>query len=70
MPQARAAAEPANVVRDLEQTDRDRFQMAARFDHGVLAALRFEMIFRFVKSDAGALLQVPHDFAGKIDMSI
>src|SRR5438876_428869 len=28
------------------------------------------MIFRFVKFDVRALLQVPHDFFGKIDMSI
>jgi hypothetical protein len=33
--------------------------MTARFDHRVLSALRLEMIFRLIKLDAGALLQVP-----------
>jgi hypothetical protein len=57
---ARAAPEPANVVGNLEQTDRDRFEQPAGFDCRILAALCFEMIFRFVKSDAGALFQMPH----------
>ena len=67
---ARAAAEPANVVRDFEQADRDRFELAARFHDRVFAALRFEMILRFAKCDAGALLEMPHHFARKIGMSI
>ena len=63
---ARTAAEPANVVRDLEETDRDRLEMAARFDHAILGALRFEMIFRFAKCDAGALLEMAHHFRREI----
>ena len=65
-PAARAAAEPANIVRDLEQADRDRLELAARFDDRVLAALRFEMILRFAKRDAGALLEMAHHFGRKI----
>ena len=65
-----AAPEPANVVGNLEQTDRDRFEKSAGFDHRVFAPLSLEMIFRFVKSDAGALFQMPHHLARKIDMSI
>src|SRR5713101_8878658 len=38
---------------------------SARFDHCVLSALRFEMIFRLVKCDADALLQVPQHFFGR-----
>src|SRR6266478_7725485 len=44
--------------------------MTARFNHCVLAALRFEMILRLVKGNAGALLQMSQYFAWKIDMAI
>jgi len=32
--------------------------------------LRFEVIFRLVKRDAGTLLQMPQHFAWKMDMTI
>ena len=67
---ARAAPEPANVVGDFEQTDRDRFELATGFDYRIFSALRFEMIFCLIKSNAGPLLQMTNDFGGKIDMSI
>src|SRR5262249_23098576 len=44
--------------------------MATRLDNCVLAALRFEMIFRLVKYDAGALLDVMQHFLRKLDMTI
>src|SRR4029077_17700204 len=44
--------------------------MAARLDNCVLAALRFEMIFRLVERDPGVLLDVIQYFFGKIDMAI
>ena len=66
----RAAAKPANVVRDLEQTHGNGFQMTACFDNGVLSALRFEMIFGLVKRDTGRLLQVPQHFLWKIDVPV
>src|SRR6478672_1663144 len=44
--------------------------MAARFYHCVLAALRFEMIFRLVKCDPGALFDVIQYFLWKIEMTI
>ena len=34
------------------------------------AALRFEMIARFAPGDAGLILEMPHDDAGKIRMAI
>ena len=44
--------------------------MTAHFHDGVFATLRFEMVFCFVKDDAGALLQVPQYFSREIDISI
>ena len=44
--------------------------MAARFYNCVLAALRFEMIFRFVEFYPGALLDVLQRFFREIDMAI
>src|SRR5262249_56172975 len=44
--------------------------MPARFDNCVLAALGFEVIFRLIKCDPGALLDMVQDFLGKIDMAI
>ncbi len=67
---ARPTTEPANVVCDLEQTDRDRLQLPAHFNNRVLPALRLKMIPCFIKGDAGALLQMPEHFAGKLDMAI
>ena len=67
---ARTTPQPANVISDLKKTHRDRFQIPARFDNCVLAALRFEMIFRLVKRDAGPLLQMPQHFFRKIDVPV
>ena len=67
---ARAAPKPADVVRNLEQADCDGFEMTTRFNHRVFSSLRFEMIFRLVKRDAGTLFQMPQHFAWKIDMPI
>src|SRR4051812_36033883 len=39
--------EEADIVCDLEQTYRDRFELTTSFNHGVLAALRLKMVFRF-----------------------
>jgi len=44
--------------------------VAARFYNRVFAALRFEMIFRFVECDPSALLDVIQRFFGKIDVAI
>ena len=44
--------------------------MAAGFYNCVLAALRFEMIFRLVKFYPGTLLDVAEHFFWKIDMAI
>ena len=44
--------------------------MAARFDHPILGALRFEMIFRFAKCDTGALFEMAHHFGREIEMTI
>src|SRR5213596_4168183 len=44
--------------------------MTARFYDRVFSSLRFEMIFRLAKRDAGTLLQMPQHFAWKIDMTI
>ena len=44
--------------------------MTARFNHRVFPPLRFEVIFRLVKRDAGTLLQMPQHFAWKMDMTI
>ena len=67
---ARTAAQKANIIRDFEKTDRDRFELAARFDHPILGALRFEMIFRFAKCDAGPLFEMAHHFGREIAMTI
>ena len=67
---ARTAPQPANVVSDFKKTHRDRFQLPARFDNCILSALRFEMIFCFVKRDAGPLLQMPQHFFRKIDVPV
>src|SRR4029077_9729334 len=66
----RPAAEPSNIVRNFEESYGDSFQMAARLDSCVFAALRFEMIFRFVKYYPGPLLDVVQHFLGKINMAI
>ena len=39
MPQ-RDRCSKSNIIRDLEKTDRDRLEMAARYDHPILGALR------------------------------
>src|SRR5437762_8286298 len=44
--------------------------MAACLYHCVLAALSFEVIFRFVECDSSALLDVIQYFLGEIDMTI
>src|SRR5439155_12978154 len=67
---SRSAPEPANVVGDFEESHGDCFQMSARFDNCVLAALSFKMIFRLIKCDPGALLDMVQDFLGKIEMAI
>ena len=67
---ARPASEPTNVVRDFEQTHRDRLQVPARFHDRVLRALRFEMVHRFAEFDRGPLFEVPHHFAGKFLMPV
>ena len=43
---ARAAAEPANVVGDVEQRDGDRAQLAVAFDQAVALGVGFEMVDR------------------------
>ncbi len=66
----RTAAEPANVIRDLEQADRDRFQQTARFDERVFSALGFEMIRRFAEWNSSAMRKMRHHFFRKIDVTI
>ena len=67
---ARAAAEPADVVRDLEQADRDRFELPARLDHRVLRALRFKMVRRFAELDPGPLLEMAHHLCREIRVPV
>ena len=44
--------------------------MAACFDNRILAPLRFEMILRLAKRDAGPHFQMSQHFPRKIDMPI
>ena len=67
---ARTAAKPADVVSDFKKADRNCFQLPARFHDRVFRALRFEMILRFAKGDAGTLLQVSHHLRRKIDVPV
>jgi hypothetical protein len=64
------APEPANIVSDLKQTDRNRFQVTADFNDRVFSALRFKVVFCLVKRDASVLLQMPQHFFWKIDVSV
>ena len=66
----RAAPEPANVIGNFKQTDRDRFQQTACFDEPILSSLRFEMVGCFAKFDAGSMLQMRHHFLREIDVAI
>ena len=65
-----SAPQPPNVVRDFEQADGDRFQVPAGFHDRVLGPLRFEMVFGFAKFDSGALFEMPHHFAGKLEVPV
>jgi hypothetical protein len=64
------AAQKADVVCDLKKADGDGLEMTARFDHAVLRALGFEMIFRFAKGDSGPLSEMAHHFGRKIVMPV
>ena len=70
MPQRGPLPEPANVIRDLEEADRDGFQVAACFYHRVFRALRFKVILGFAELDSGPLFEVPHHFAGELDVPV
>src|SRR4030095_28556 len=64
------AAEPADIVSNLKQTDRNRFQVTAHFNDRVFSALRFKVVFCLVKSDASVLLQMSQHFFWKINMTV
>src|SRR5262249_28230322 len=69
-PASGTAPQPTDIVCNLKQTDRNRFQVTTYFDHRILSALCLKVVFCFVKSDASALLQMPQHFFWKVHVTV
>ncbi len=67
---ARAAAEPADVVGDVEQRDGDRPQLAVALDQAVALGVGLEVVHRFDERDAGFLREHLGDAAAELGMRV
>src|SRR5579862_261453 len=67
---ARAAAEPADVVGDLEEAHGDGLEQSAGLYQAVLGPLRLEVVGRLAEGDFRAAPEVVHDLAGEVRMAV